>query len=105
MRQWARETTARAIAMLRAEAEARGRRELFEGLKGSLTGQEPPREETAELLGMSPGALKVAVHRLRKRYRELLRAEIAETVADPADVDAEMRHLVVALRRESGFNP
>jgi RNA polymerase sigma-70 factor (ECF subfamily) len=49
---------------------------------------------------MNEGAVKVAVHRLRQRYRELLRAEIASTVASPADVDAEMRHLfnVVAKR-------
>jgi RNA polymerase sigma-70 factor (ECF subfamily) len=49
---------------------------------------------------MTEGAVKVAVHRLRRRYRELLRAGIAETVADPSDVDDEMRHLVAALRRK-----
>jgi RNA polymerase sigma-70 factor (ECF subfamily) len=47
---------------------------------------------------MTEGAVKVAVHRLRKRYRGLLRAEIAETVSDPSDIDDEMRHLVAALR-------
>lgn len=104
-REWARETTTRALAALRAESEARGKRDLFEGLKGSLTGHEPDRSETAALLGMSPGAVKVAVHRLRGRYRELLRAEILETVSDPADVDVEMRHLVEALRREIGMDP
>ena len=49
---------------------------------------------------MTEGAVKVAVHRLRRRYRELLRAEIAETVADPSDIDDEMRYLVAALRRK-----
>ncbi len=53
---------------------------------------------------MTEGAVKVAVHRLRQRYRELLRAEIEETVSDPSDVDVEMRHLVAALRRKQGFN-
>jgi RNA polymerase sigma-70 factor (ECF subfamily) len=99
-REWALEATARAMEKLRAESEARNKGELFEALQGSLTGEEPPRSETAARLGMTEGALKVAVHRLRQRYRELLRAGIAETVADPSDVDDEMRHLVAALRRK-----
>jgi RNA polymerase sigma-70 factor (ECF subfamily) len=49
---------------------------------------------------MTEGAVKVAVHRLRKDFRELLRGEIAETVADSSDIDEEMRHLVDALRRK-----
>jgi RNA polymerase sigma factor (sigma-70 family) len=97
-REWARETTARARAELRAEWEARGKEDVFDALEGSLTGEEPPRSETAARLGMTEGGLKVAIHRLRQRYREVLRAGIAETVADPADVDDEMRHLVAALR-------
>jgi RNA polymerase sigma-70 factor (ECF subfamily) len=99
-REWAQETTARAMEELRAESEARGKGELFRALKGSLTGDEPARSETTARLGMTEGAVKVAVHRLRQRYRELLRAEIAETVTDPSDVDDEMRHLVAALRRK-----
>ncbi len=98
-RQWAQESIARALEKLQAELETSGKGELFEALKGSLTGEEPARGETAARLGMTEGAVKVAVHRLRKRYRELLRAEIAETVSDPSDVDDEMRHLVDALRR------
>ena len=46
---------------------------------------------------MTPGAVKVAAHRLRKRYRECLRAEIAETLANPDEVDEEIRHLFHAL--------
>jgi RNA polymerase sigma-70 factor (ECF subfamily) len=46
---------------------------------------------------MSEGALKVAAHRLRERYRAVLRAEVADTVAAPADVDGELRHLIEAL--------
>ena len=51
------------------------------------------------------GAVKVAVHRLRKRYGELVRAEIAKTVTDPSDVEVEMRHLVAALRGKSALEP
>jgi RNA polymerase sigma-70 factor (ECF subfamily) len=99
-REWAHETLARAMERLRAESEARGKGRLFEELKGSLTSDEAARSAAAARLGMTEGAVKVAVHRLRRRYRELLRAEIAETVAEPRDVDAEMRHLVAVLRRE-----
>jgi RNA polymerase sigma-70 factor (ECF subfamily) len=99
-REWAQESIARAMERLRAESETRGKGELFEALKGSLTGDEPARKQTAARLEMTEGAVKVAVHRLRRRYRELLRAEIAETLTDPSDVDDEMRHLVAALRRE-----
>jgi RNA polymerase sigma factor (sigma-70 family) len=98
-REWARESIARAMEKLRAESESRGKSELFEALKGSLTGDEPARKETAARLGMTEGAVKVAVHRLRQRYRVFLRAEIAETVTDPSGIDAEMRHLVAALRK------
>jgi RNA polymerase sigma-70 factor (ECF subfamily) len=96
--QWARESTARALERLRTELVFRGKGDHFDALKGYLTGQEPARSETASRLGLTIGALKVAVHRLRKRYRELLRAEIAETVSSPEEIDAEMRHLVAVLR-------
>jgi RNA polymerase sigma-70 factor (ECF subfamily) len=101
-REWARETTARALVKLEEEWAKRGRGELFDALRGSLGGGDPDRNEVAEKLGMSVGAVKVAVHRLRKRYREFLRAEIAETVADPSEVEMEMRHLVNALRGGNG---
>ncbi len=97
-REWARESVARATEKLRAEQEARGRGEVFVALEGYLTGDAPVRGEVAARLGMTDGAVKTAVHRLRRRYRELLRAEIAATVTDPADVDLEMRHLVDVLR-------
>jgi len=99
-REWAMELTARAMEKLREESEAGGRGQLFIALKGSLTGVEPPRGETAGRLGLTEGAVKVAVHRLRQRYRELLRAEIAETVSDSSDIDDEMRYLLTALRRK-----
>lgn len=97
-RRWAMELLDRAMAKLRAEFAAKGDGELFEALKGTLTGAEPARDELAQKLAMSEGALKVAVHRLRQRYREVLRSEIAETVESPTSVDEEMRHLVTVLR-------
>jgi len=99
-REWALELVARALEKLRTESEAGGKEKLFEALRGSLTGEEPPRNQTAARLGMTEGAVKVAVHRLRQRYRELLRAEITETVSNPSDVESEMRYLVNALREK-----
>ena len=98
-REWALELIARAKEKLRHESEADGKGELFEALKKSLTGDEPSQSETAARLGMSESALKAAVHRLRQRYRELLRAEIAETVGTRTEIDDEMRYLVEVLRR------
>jgi RNA polymerase sigma factor (sigma-70 family) len=100
-REWAQESIARAMEKLRAESEARGKGEVFETLKGSLTGDEPARNETAARLGMTVGAVKVAVHRLRQRYRELLRAQIADTVGNESEIDDEMRYLLAALRGET----
>ncbi len=74
---------------------------LFAALKPCLVGDRAaqPYAELAARLGMEEGAVKVAAHRLRQRYRELLRAEIANTVASPGEVDAEMRHLFNVLAR------
>jgi RNA polymerase sigma-70 factor (ECF subfamily) len=78
-----------------------GKSELFDGLKGSLTGEDDsPRDEIATRLSMSEGAVKVTVHRLRQRYRKLLRAAIAETVSNEEDLEDEMRYLVAVLRRK-----
>jgi len=99
-REWALDTIAGALHALRSEMEEAGKSELFEALRGSLPGgDESPREEIAARLGMSVGAVKVAVHRLRQRYRQLLRAAIAETVSSEEDLDDEMRYLVEVLRR------
>lgn len=97
-REWAVELTRRAMDHLRTEWEAAGKGPLYAALQPSLTGEDWVRDETAERLGLTAGALKVAVHRLRQRYRELVRAEVAATVNDPSDVDGEMRHLVAVLR-------
>jgi len=99
-REWALETIAGALQTLRDEMVSAGKSGQFDALKGSLTGEnQPPREEIAARLGMNENAVKVAVHRLRQRYRGLLRAAIAETVSDEADLDDEMRYLVEVLRR------
>ncbi len=99
-REWALETIAGALQALRDEMVKAGKSEQFDALKGSLTGEEEaPREKIAARLNVSEGAVKVAVHRLRGRYRMLLRAAIAETVGNEADVDDEMRYLVAVLRK------
>jgi RNA polymerase sigma-70 factor (ECF subfamily) len=100
-REWAQDLTSRALLQLRSELESRGKGPLFAALKGSLTGEETSEAPVAVELGMSEGAVKQAVHRLRKRYRELVRSEIAATVADLSEIDVEMRHLVDALRKKS----
>ncbi len=98
-REWALETVAGALQSLRDEMKKAGKSKQFDALKGSLTGEEESsREEIAARLGLSEGAVKVAVHRLRQRYRELLRAAIAETVSNETDLNDEMRYLVAVLR-------
>jgi RNA polymerase sigma-70 factor (ECF subfamily) len=77
-----------------------GKQELFAVLQGTLTGtrETQPYAVLADRLKLTEGAVKVAVHRLRKRYRELLRAEIASTVGRPEDAEAELKDLFAALR-------
>ena len=99
-REWALQTVAGALKTLRDEMTKAGKREQFDALKGTLTGQdELPRDQIAAKLNMSEGAVKVAVHRLRQRYRNLLRSAIAETVSDEADLEDEMRYLIEVLRQ------
>ncbi|HUG10595.1 MAG TPA: sigma-70 family RNA polymerase sigma factor [Opitutaceae bacterium] len=99
-RQWAIALLARVLARLQAEYSADGRDRQFACLQDFLTGQQEPRPqgEIAAELGMSEGAVKQAVFRLRQRYQKLLRTEIAQTVATIGDVEEELRHLVAALR-------
>jgi len=91
-------------AMERLEAESGQPATHFERLRRHLTGVEPHQSyrETAAELGISEGALKTAVHRLRRDYGRLLRAEIAETLADPAELDAELRHLLAVIQPWAG---
>jgi RNA polymerase sigma factor (sigma-70 family) len=91
-RQWALALLDRVLDRLAEEAAEKPGH--FAALKGFLTDAGPgATSEAARALGLSEGAVRVAVHRLRQRYRQLLRAEIAQTVADPAEVDAEIRRL------------
>ena len=79
----------------------RGKRAMFEQLQGCLTGDSDllPYAELAARLGMTEGAVKVLVHRLRQHYRWAIWEEISQTVADPAEIDDEIRQLFSALGR------
>ena len=100
-RQWALTLLDQALSKLQAEYVASGKAELFDSLKGSLGG-EAACESYADLaarLQTTEGGVKTAAHRLRRRCRELLRAEIANTVAQEADVDSELRELFKAVAK------
>ena len=97
-RRWALDILERGLARLQAEFASAGKAAQFAALKFCLTGEKVALREVAGQLGSSEGAVKVAVHRLRERYGELIRAEIAETVAGPEQVEAELRELQTALR-------
>jgi RNA polymerase sigma-70 factor (ECF subfamily) len=97
-RRWAISVLDRVVERLRNEFLQQGRPEHFERLKMFLLGQsDAPYAAMAREMNTSEGALKVAIHRFRKRYRELFRQEIADTVADPAEVEAELRYLAAVL--------
>ena len=100
-RRWALELLARVMSRLEAQASDGGRHAQFERLKTYLTGDQPQLSyaDTAAQLGMSEGAVKVAVHRLRRQFRDLVRDEIAHTVASPEEVEDELRHLWSAVGR------
>jgi RNA polymerase sigma factor (sigma-70 family) len=96
---WALTLIAKVRDRLRREYEAAGQFDRHEALKVHLM-DEGSRSvmETADLLGLTEAATKSAIHRIRRRFAELLRAEIGRTVADPAEVEDEIRHLLAALR-------
>ncbi len=99
-RRWALALLDRVVEKLRDEFAHHGHLQHFERLKVFLLGQsDAPYAALAREMNTSEGALKVAIHRLRKRYRELFRQEIADTVADPAEVESELRFLAAALTR------
>ena len=99
-RRWAFTVLERAMTRLRHEFASTGRTAEFEQLEAYLTGSEPnaPYQNVAARLGTTEGAIKKMVHRLRRRYGVLLREEIAATVADPEEIDAELRHLLATVR-------
>lgn len=98
-RRWALALLEQVLRRLREDYVIDGREKLFEELKPTLTeaSRAVPYAQMAARLGSTEGAVKVAVHRLRRRYRELLRAEIADTVAGPEEVEDEIRNLFAAL--------
>jgi DNA-directed RNA polymerase specialized sigma24 family protein len=98
-KQWALALLDEVVKRLEQEYERDGRGALFAELKQTLAGdrESQPYAVLAGRLGMNEGAVKTAVHRLRKRYRAILRAEIADSVSSPEEVDAELRHLFRAI--------
>ena len=96
---WAVAVMDQAMSLLEAEYAIAGKQTLFEQIAPCLQGDRTPSTyaKIGAPLAMTEGAVKVAVHRLRQRYRELLRASVANTVADPLEVDGELRHLMSVL--------
>lgn len=97
-RQWALALLNQVLARLQEEMAIKGKAALFEALKEHLTGH--PADgyaATAVRLGMTEGAIKTAAHRLRRRYRKLLKEEIAQTVASPNEIEEEIRYLFDCL--------
>jgi len=98
-RQWAMTVLERSLAALGAEMGQAGHADRFERLRPELTGEQPSEkyESIARDLGMTEPAVRAAVHRMRKRFGEHLRAEVSRTVAREEDVDLEIRHLLSSL--------
>ena len=98
-REWALAVIERSLAVLEQENIAVGAHEAFVAFKPwlSATASPPAQADTAAKLGMSEGAVKVAIHRLRKRFREVVRHEVMQTLHDESEMEAEMQHLIAAL--------
>jgi DNA-directed RNA polymerase specialized sigma24 family protein len=98
-REWALAVIERSLACIEQESVVARSRGVFQALRPwlSASAATPSQADVAAQLGMSEGALKVAIHRLRKRFREVIRREVAQTLHDPGELDAEMQHLIAAL--------
>ena len=98
-RQWARGVLDRVLATLRAECVNAGKEATFDRLKDLVVGEKNPGgfAAIADALDTSEGAIKVMIHRFRRRYQQLLRAEIGLTVSNEAEIDDEIRHLIAVL--------
>lgn len=98
-RRWAVALLDRALASLRADYRARNREAVLLALEPALLGHDDALDHaaTAAVLGTTEGAVKVALHRMRTRLRELVRHQIAQTLTDPGSVDEELQHLFEAL--------
>jgi RNA polymerase sigma-70 factor (ECF subfamily) len=90
-----------ALGKLRLELDSAGKMPQFNALKIFLTTEGAAAEYTAvaQQIGVAPASVPVLVHRLRQRYREIVRTELAQTVATPADLEEEMRHLFAVLNQ------
>ncbi|MCP5523746.1 MAG: hypothetical protein H7A46_19590 [Verrucomicrobiales bacterium] len=95
-KRWAVTVMERSLGRLRDEYASAGKHRLFDALKNCIWGNEPvrPYADLAAELGVTEGAVKTGMYRLRQRCCEILRAEVARTVAHPGDVDEELRHLI-----------
>jgi RNA polymerase sigma factor (sigma-70 family) len=96
---WAKSLTASALNSLRQELQAEGKVKLFEELKNFLIGGSllPSYDEASARMGLPRATVKTHVHRLRQRYREIVRREVARTVSSPHEIDEELRYLCNAL--------
>jgi RNA polymerase sigma-70 factor (ECF subfamily) len=101
-RRWALTLLDQVFVRLRREFAEEGKSSIFDALKVYLAGEKPSEQyaDIAARLDMTQGAIKMAIHRLRQRYRELLRAEIAQTLDTPEEIDDEIRQLFAAVRSE-----
>jgi len=97
-RRWAAALAGLSLLRLKEDMQAAGKGKLFEGLRDSIVraGSEP-QQDIAERLGVSVAVVRTTIHRLRTRYRELMREEVLRTVVDPHDIEAEMKELRTAL--------
>ena len=100
-RRWAQMLMDRVLGCLREEYVADGKTALFERIKDLQPGEhgEASYAGIAAQLGLAEGTIKSAVHRLRRRHRELLREEIAQTVSRPEEIDEEIQHFIAVLSR------
>lgn len=99
-RTWALALLEQTLTRLGEEESATGKARLFVALKDYLWGEKGSASyaEIGTQLEMTEGAVKVAVHRLRRRYRDLLREQVAQTVARPDEIDEELQHLIAVIR-------
>jgi RNA polymerase sigma-70 factor (ECF subfamily) len=97
-RRWTRSLLAQSLGRLGAEMSCRDRSRAFERLSPFLTGEESTGyREVAVEFGMSESAVKVTVHRMRQRFRAILREDVARTIVDPSKVDDELQHLLMVM--------
>lgn len=99
-RAWALTLLSRVKGQLREHYEKAGKLDRFEHLESFLPGDQKKRSyaEVARELGVSEGALRVELHRLKQTFRTILRAEIAHTVSTPTEIDEELRHLIAVMQ-------